>query len=189
MGELDKKEKQISQKIKQLLTDLNSGEDTKILSALKSLQVNGNVTVLRPLVELLKSELSHKVKSEVFDFLGDLKAINTVAEIISIVKDENFLEQRQEVLSTIWNSTLDYSGFIAEFVEIACDGSFMESLECLTILENLEGPFEERHILECHLHLKEYIEDTSTVRDPKKAEIMSEIAILIKDFDLNTEED
>lgn len=189
MGELDSIKKKQNQKIQKLIEDLNTGEASKISSALKSLQVNGDVSVLRPLVELLKNDLSHETVVEILEFLGDLKATNTIDEIISIIKDDLFIGQRQQVLSTIWNSTLDYSSFIAEFVEIACEGNFMEALECLTILENLEGPFEEHRILECQLHLKDYIEDTITAKDPQKAQIMSEIAILIKGFDLNTEED
>ena len=69
-----------------------------------------------------------------------------------------------------------------EFVEIEVDGNFMEALECLTIIENLEGTLEERHILESQLHLSDYVKDTDP-KDPQKAQIMSEIALLIKDFD------
>lgn len=187
MKEVNNKTQQ-SQKIKKIVEDLNSGIPAKISNALKSLQVNGDVTVIRPIVDLLKTELTHQLEFEVLEFLGDLKATNTLPEIIAIIKDENYLSQRQQVLSTIWNSTLDYSDYIAEFVEIACEGNFMEALECLTIIENLEGPFEERHILECQLHLKDYLEDT-TAKDPQKAQIMSEIAVLIKNFDLSIDED
>jgi len=108
--------------------------------------------------------------------------------MIEIVKDSNYLSIRQELLSTMWNNKLDYTYFLPEFVEIAVEGSFMEALECLTIIENLEGPFEERHILESQLHLKEYINDKSP-KDPQKAQIMSEIALLIKDYDLMDEDD
>lgn len=188
MGELDNKEQQHKQKIKQLLDDLNSGISTKITSALKSLQVNGDLSVIRPIVELLKTELSHQTETEILNFLGDLKVSKASVEIISILKDDNFHDQRQKVLTTIWNCKIDYSEFIAEFVEIACEGNFMEALECLTILENLEGPFEEHHVLECQLHLKEYLEDT-TAKDLQKAQIMSEIALLIKGFDLDTDDD
>ena len=63
----------------------------------------------------------------------------------------------------------------------------MEALECLTILENLDGPFEEHHILECQLHLKEYME-TPNQTDVQKAQIMSEIALLLREFDLDTDD-
>ena len=184
---LDNSENQQNLKIEQLLSDLKSGVDTKILSALKSLQVNGNITVIRPIVELLMTDISHQIKTEVLNFLGDLKVTQASEEIIAILKDEKFIGQRQQVLSTIWNCKVDYSEYIAEFIEIACEGNFMEALECLTILENLDGPFEEHHILECQLHLKEYME-TPNQTDVQKAQIMSEIALLLREFDLDTDD-
>ena len=187
VGDLEKKEKQHSLKIKQLIADLNSGNATKISSALKSLQVNGDISVIRPIVELLKTNLSHQQETEILEFLGDVKVTKASTEFIAILQDENFIGQRQQVLSTIWNSKIDYSEYIAEFVEIACDGNFMEALECLTIIENLDGPFEENHILECQLHLKDYLEDTAP-KDPQKAQIMSEIALLLREFDLDIDD-
>jgi hypothetical protein len=70
---------------------------------------------------------------------------------------------------------------LPEFVEIAVDGDFMEALDCLTILENMEGPFEERQILEAQLHLKDYLEDTAP-KEQQKAKIMSEITLWLKDL-------
>lgn len=187
VSDLENKKKQHGLKIKQLIADLNSGNTPKISNALKSLQVNGDITVIRPLIELLKTDLSHQLETEILEFLGDIKVTTASSEIIAVLKDEKFIKQRQQVLSTIWNSKIDYSKYIAEFVEIACEGNFMEALECLTIIENLDGPFEENHILECQLHLRDYIEDP-TPKDPQKAQIMSEIAVLIKEFDLNIDD-
>ena len=85
MGELDNSEKQQSLKIEQLLSDLKSGVDTKILSALKSLQVNGNINLIRPIVELLMTDISHQIKTEVLNFLGDLKVTQASEEIIAIL--------------------------------------------------------------------------------------------------------
>lgn len=175
-------------KIRRLLEDLNSGNETKISSALKALQLNGDSSVLNPIADLLKTDISAKNRQEIVDFLSCLNDSSTIDSMIEIVKDSNYLSIRQELLSTMWNNKLDYTYFLPEFVEIAVEGSFMEALECLTIIENLEGPFEERHILESQLHLKEYINDKSP-KDPQKAQIMSEIALLIKDYDLMDEDD
>ena len=94
--------------------------------------------------------------------------------------DPDNLSIRQILLSTIWNSRLDYSLYLAEFVEMAVEGDYLEALECLTIIENLEGTFEESDILEAQLHLKEYLE--LGVKDDQKAILISEIALLIKNF-------
>lgn len=174
--------KQQSTKIKQLVLELESGNSTKISSILKLLQVNGNVSVLTPLANLLLHPIDEKNKQEIVEFFSMLSDSNAVDAMIELIKDDTFLAIRQELLSTMWNSKLDYSYYLPEFVEIAADGSFMEALECLTIIENMEGSFEERHILESQLHLKDYLEDTAP-KDPQKAQVMSEIALIIKDFD------
>jgi len=168
--------------LKSIIEDLNSGNAIKIKKALVSLQLNGDVTIIRPLVDVLKSKISPDIDLEIVNFLSDLKDTSVKEEIISILNDEDYLGVRQQVLTSIWNCKVDYSEFIAEFIAIACDSNFMESFECLTILENLEGPFEERHMLECQLHLKDYAESNKIV-DAQKAQVMSDIAILFKSID------
>ena len=106
---------------------------------------------------------------------------------MDIIEDKHYLPIRQTVLSTIWNTKVDFSDYIDDFVLIATTGTFLETLDCLTIIENLEGPFMEENILECQLHLKNYIE-SNPPRDEQKAELLSEIAIAIKDFNENLQE-
>ncbi len=180
--------KETKQKIKitRLLEDLKSGNDSKFNAAIKSLQVNGDITAIEPLVELLLADyLSQQNRLALIELLSTLNLSDAPDEIIRIVKDENFLRVRPILLSTIWNSKLDYSYFLSDFVEIAVEGDYLDTLECLTIIENLEGPFEERHILEAQLFLRDFIESDGKTRDERKAVLISEIALLLKDFDLD----
>jgi hypothetical protein len=168
-------------KIDQALTEIKSGVLTKIKVGLQSLEEIGELSVLKSLVDVLATT---KVgKEEIVEFLNSLKVSAAADEMIELIKANDYPALRGVLLSTLWNSKVDYSYFLADIVEIAVDGDFMEALECLTIIENMEGPFEERHILESQLHLREYLEDNAP-KDPQKAQIMSEIAILLKDFDL-----
>lgn len=176
------------QKIAQLIADLRSGNETKMSTALKALQSNGDVSVLEPVSSLLMTDLSDKMHHEVLEFLSTLNDSGAIEVMMDLIKDPNFETVRRELLSTLWNSKLDYSYYLPEFVAIAVDGDFMEALECLTIIENLEGPFEERHILESQLHLKDYLEDTAP-KDPQKSQIMSEIALIVKDFNESDDDD
>lgn len=179
--------KQQQLKIKQLLEDLNSGNANKFSAALKSLQIHGDNSTLEPIVEKIQTGISDKQKQEIVQFLSDLNDSSCIEKMIDILRNDHFKNARPEVLTSIWNSKLDYSYYLPDFVEIAVDGSFMEALECLTVIENMEGPFEERHILESQLHLKDYLEDTDP-KDPQKAQIMSEIALILKDYDLEIDE-
>jgi hypothetical protein len=173
--------KQLKLKLKKLIDDVHSGNEAKISAAIKAMQSNGDLAVLRPLADVLLTELSAKNRQEVLDFLSTLNVSAAVDVMMEMVKDETYLSIRAELLSSLWNSKLNYAYYLADFVEIACEGTFMEALECLTIIENMTEKFEERHILEAQLHLKDYLED-SAPKDPQKAGIISEIALLLKDF-------
>lgn len=168
-------------KIQQILTDIQSGNAAKITTGLKQLQANGDISVIEPLVAVLVQPLPQHSREEILTFLGDLKVSEAIPVIMELVKEDCYHNIRQQLLSTIWNSKLDFSAYLADFVEIACEGTFMEALECLTILENLEGPFMEQQFLESQLHLRDYIED-KTPKDEQKAHILSEIALFIKDL-------
>jgi len=175
-------------KLKHLVQDLKSQNEKKIIDALKSLQLIGDSTVILPLLETLRENISNKVNDEIILFLGDLKDTSVKEEIINTLRDDNFASIRKGILTSIWQCKIDYSDFVSDFVAIACEGTFEEAFDCLTIIENLEGPIEERHILESQLHLKEYLEDNSP-KDPQKSYILSDIALLIKGFDLAVDED
>ena len=177
---------QQSKKITTLIADLKSENSKKISSALKTLEASGSVQILEPLAEVLMDtnlEDSHK---EIIEFLSSMKDSSAIDEMMRLLGEGRFLAVRQILLTTIWNSPLDYSYYLPDFVDIAVEGNFMEALDCLTIIENMEGPFEERHVLESQLFLRDYIESTAP-KDPQKQHIMSEIALFIKD--LNDQDD
>lgn len=174
-------------KIKDIIDFLASDDEKLIKKALSALKVDGNATVIPVLVDLLlKNKDDKKFQKEILEILSSLKDTSATETMIEMLRDEKHLPIRQLLLSTIWNSALDYSNYMADFVLIACEGDLLEALDCLTILENMPSEIEERHILEAQWHLKEYIEDLAP-KDEKKAQIISEIALFIKDIDKNIE--
>lgn len=168
--------------IKQIISGLESNSEKEISKSLAALKTAGNSKVLVPLANLLLTTTNDpKVSSEILEVFSSLKDSSAVDEVMAIVKNDKYTSIRQQILATIWNTQLDYSYHIADFVEIACEGDLLEALDCLTIMEGLTGPYEERHVLECQLLLKEFVED-NTPKDERKMQMISEIAMLIKDF-------
>lgn len=177
----------ISKKVQQLIKDLGAKEEGKVLKTITLLEADGNEHVLRPLVELYLSNRSEGINSKVIEFLSDLSDSSATSEMVDIIRDEKFQSIRQALLNTMWQSKLDFSPFLADFVSIACEGTFLETFECLTIIENLEGPFQENQTLESQLYFKEYLE-TEKGKDEARDELISDIAVLIKDFDRGIQE-
>jgi hypothetical protein len=171
-----------NKKLQQILLDLGSKDDKKIAKAIKAMEAHGNSSVVKPLADTLLTDLSDKNRAAIIELFSSLKDTSAAVEIMDIVGDEKYITIRPVMLTTIWNTKVDFSDYIDEFVEIAVKGSLMEALDCLTIIENLEGPFMEENILECQVHLKDYLED-DLPKDEQKAHLLSEIAILIKDMD------
>jgi hypothetical protein len=92
--------------------------------------------------------------------------------MIDFLGEEKDAVLRQKLLTTIWNSKLSYDNHLPFFVMLASTGDFMQALECLTIIENMQGPFEEHELLEAQLLLKEYVEEAKS-DDEKKRQIFS----------------
>ena len=172
--------KQLTLKIAKLLKDVESGVPEKVKTALDALQVSGKDLIVEPLIRAIKLQTDEESIAEIVEFLCSLKSTSASKEVMSCLKNPELADLRIQILSTIWNSPLDYSEYLAEFVTLAVKGDFLVTLECLTILENLNGPFEEADILESQLLLKSYYEGS---REEQKDPLMDEIALLVKDFD------
>lgn len=172
------------QKLAAILADLKSDDAKVVKKALKSLEIHGNASTIKPLFALLKEgALEESLQTNVLELLCSLKDTSVIPEIMDVIDDEEMLDIRPLALMAVWNMKVDFSDYLDDFVLIAAQGTLMESVDCLTIIENLEGPFMEENVLESQLHLKNYLESGDS-SDTQKAEIMSEIALLIKKINM-----
>lgn len=177
----NKKNNQQEAKNQQLIQDIKGKNQAKRKTALDALQVSGTSAIIRPLFDIVL-QTGQEENKDIIEFLSSLKQNSLKPEIISCLNDKIYSKIQPIILSCIWNMPLDFSDYISTFVQIAVKGEFMTSFECLTVLENLDGPFEESQILEAQLALRDYLENNSN-ESKEKAHILSEIAIIIKDID------
>lgn len=175
-------------KIKAILKDINTGEEKKIIDGLKALKVNGDDNVIAPIIDVWKKGVSPKAEKEIIAFIGDIKSSSSAQSIMDVLLDDDYQDVHMPLLTTIWNSKVDYSEYIVDFVSIAVHNDFMVALECLTIIENMEGPFEEHHILDAEIILREFAENhnENKTEDEKKVAMILEISNLLKTFDSQT---
>lgn len=168
-------------KIDLLLSDLKSNNNAKIKSALEGLKIVGEPNMLINIVVQLDSNGPSEKNTLILEFLSCLKDSRAKSVMIELIKQKELSKFQQLLLSTLWNSPLDYSEYLDSFVELAIEGDFMIALECLTILENLEGPFSEKSVMESQVLLGKYAENNPE-KDSRKAILMSDIAMLIQGF-------
>jgi hypothetical protein len=166
-------------RLSEALKKFQSNTETDVLAALKLFEQEGDISILPTLFEKLRyCELS--IEKAILGFLSDIQKIEAKAIFIQFLSEEKEQVLRQKVLTTIWNSKITYDEHLPFFVMLASTGDFMQALECLTIIENMQGPFAEHELLESQLLLKEYVEESTNVDDQKR-QIMSEIAWFIKE--------
>ena len=173
-------EKKISKTLQKAIVDVGSRDQKKMESGLKTISEKGHTGIIKELIELLIKSKDVVLNKKIERLLSDIQDEEAVDIIMNLVKDDKYLTVRTDILNSIWNSKLDYSKYIADFVFLAVEGDLMQSVECLTAIENMLGPFEEHQLLEAQLYLKEY--HSNRINESKqKNEIISDIAMFIKD--------
>ena len=163
-----------------ILKELNSENQESALNALKSLETDGKLALISELFEIYRKQKNTEVKKRILEFVSNIQKQEATSEIVRLIEKEKNPIFKQELLSVIWNSKLDYSAHLADIVSIAVHGDFMQALDCLTIIENMPGPFEEHQLLESQLYLKDYL-DNRNEEETQKNQFVSEIALYIKE--------
>ena len=173
-------EKKITKILKNALSDVGSGDPVRMQKGIEVISSKGHIGIIDELIKLLQKTKDKQLQNRIIILLSDIQDEEAPEIIIGFLNDDSYADVRTGILNAVWNSKLDYSAFLADFVCLAVEGDFMQSLECLTAIENMLGPFEEHHLLESQLYLKEYHSNKTDV-NRQKDEIISEIALFIKE--------
>lgn len=167
-------------KLNQLVLDLRSDSLSKITGAITEIAKYGDVSIIPILLFVLKNNQDIGIQKQIKELLSDIQISEATEVFIEELKKEENPNDIKIILGILWNSKLDFSYYLADFVEIAMDGDYLIALDCLTVIENMVGPFSESQLLEAQLYLKEFAENNAH-SDDRKNQIVSEIAIFVKD--------
>ena len=168
-----------ARKLISLLEVLEKGTPEKRLESIQSLKVHGDETTIKPLVECLMKEDDDSVKKEIISLLNTTKSTKVPVEIIKCIENDAYQKVHQILLASIWNSGLDYTQYMEQIVACTIKGDLMHAIECITIIENIEGEFLETQIMEPIILLKKYLVEKKNSDDPKN-EILKEILITLQ---------
>ena len=167
----------VDKKTKEIVSSLKSADEKIVLRAIKTSKVHGNPVIFEALLELLLKTSNDKIRLEILQFLNDLKSTDAIPTLIDAINDEKYLEYRAHLIGVFWNSPLNPNEHISLFVKTAIEGSFMEALECSTVIDNIEPPFPEEEVNESVLLLKDYF-----AADPQdeKTDLIKDILVVIQ---------
>jgi hypothetical protein len=174
--------KQHQLKVSQLLSDLNSGNETKIASAIKAFHVHGDATVILPLVKVWQHGLSSENEALMMELFVGLKDSTCIPALMEVYRNAEFHAMKRKLTAAFWNSKLDFSEYLSDFVLYAIEGDFLDAFEAITLIEQFESSISESAVMESQLLLKEYFGE-SLDRSSQKDIILSDLALVLKQID------
>jgi len=157
------------------LEGLQDEDDNTVLKTINEIQENGNIKLIKPLIELAKKRDDREIQDAIQKVLFSLKVSAAHPIILEELKNIGPVPFRKILLSTLWESNINALGHLDTLVKIALEGDLYEAIEVLTILEESEGELIEENILESLLLLKEY-EANHDVKDKDKASFIQSIS-------------
>ncbi|HET6226566.1 MAG TPA: hypothetical protein VFF27_09825 [Bacteroidia bacterium] len=125
------------------------------------------------LISLLTDPSNKDVKEEALITLKKEKAGDVLLQAIASPKS---LSSRHLLVAACWESEINFSKYLPFFVLLALDSNYLISLEAITTIENMEGPFEEKDV-------KDAIQKIKT----EQKKITSEKAVLFNDLIMTLE--
>ena len=164
--------------INQLKEDLSSSNDSVIKKALTKTRAKGNEQLIDPLIELYTKTENQKIKEEIKSIFSELKN-KDILDFLLHHLSEGTNEVKELILFSIWSSGIDMTDHIPELIEASCSGNYMVILEALTVLENLEGPFNEDDLFQANTLLQQYLYESE---DSKEKELIKSMYDIVLEF-------
>lgn len=144
-----------------LQKELQSTEEKTVLDAIHKIKYHGNPKLIPDLLKRWFNS-SGEVETAITNLLYSLKDKNVIPVLFEEIDKSNNKEHREKIISILWNAGLEPKNYLVKLIQIAIKGGFLEALECLTVIENMEPPFPEDQLMESQLLLKEYFASNPT---------------------------
>ena len=129
---------EIKKKVEDLKSKLDTRSNTIIINTISALRkVEPYPGVIGLLAALHANTTNANIKIDLVNFFNDLKEQQLADEVINAINASNSMETRNMLISSCWQSGLDYSAYFDEFIGYCIDGDYISSLESFTILEPL----------------------------------------------------
>jgi hypothetical protein len=163
-------------RLKELAIKLNEIDNNIISSAIISLR---NEDPFRGAINLLAEVFDrtddNEIKGLIRNFMNDIKESAARDEVITEIKKPYKPETISMMVSSCWQSGLDYSGYAPDMVRLFLTGDYIISLECLTVIE------ESAHSISRKMknELIKYLEDNKGLAANEKMTLLKELISIL----------
>lgn len=162
-----------------VISDLKSENELLALAAIEKLKKGGDETYIFEILTALLNTKDVSIENSLAQLLFDLKDPKAVNELVNQLSNDSFLEIRVLMLSACWQTGLDLSNRLPDFITIASTGTYMECLEVLTIIENWDAIADQEMLENEILRLRAFLSESDT---PENDEMIFSIIEVMETF-------
>lgn len=130
-------------------SDKSSADSTKekeLLSIIETIRTSGNLKAIPALIKMMEKVDNEDIQNTIANMLFDIKDPGIIPSIIEAIGNPGLQNFQRILVSSCWESGLDYSKHIGFFAELATKVDYLTTIECLTVIENMEGPFDQKDL-------------------------------------------
>ncbi len=122
----------------ELLKQLNSDNPELFAEAAEKIKNEGDLSIVPALFDLLASGKEHHTTTEIVNLLADIKNSGFVPLLTERIKATSQPAAKSILLRICWESSLDFSAYAEDFINMLRQDDFTVALEAATALENME---------------------------------------------------
>ncbi len=127
-------------KLRELTAVLESGKKESILDAIRTLKegeaLEGAIAVLAAFYD---NSLDKMLNKTIESFFNDIKYQAASREVIAEIRKPWKSSTISMLISSCWQSGLDYSEYLADIATIYLDADYATAIECMTVIEESAG--------------------------------------------------
>lgn len=164
--------KQDTPAMKQALIELYDTDETKVMKALGKVKRNGRAVHFPALMDLYIKAAEGPIKDELVKMLQETKLEGADEVLVGLLEEERFKDHQGFILTCIWNSGYQPVEHLDVITGAALRGDYMTAFEVLTVLENLEPPFDMDVLTVAHLDLSDHLD---TEKPDEKTAVLIQI--------------
>ncbi len=126
-----------------ILKGLQSEDSLKVIEMLEKLRISGKASDIPLLIEMLHISQNSEIKSKITGLFDNLKESDAIPLIVEAIQNQKYAPELKELVSSCWENGMDYSKYIALFVDLLIDNDLEVALEAYTVIMNTENKIDQ----------------------------------------------
>ncbi len=118
---------------------LYSSDTENIKKLLDILRENGNTQILPDIIKLYKGYKGTELGKFIYNFLSDLKSKDAPQIFVSFIKDNEYRNIREDLVTLCWQTGLDFSDFLDDFIDLFINSELKTAFDAFTVIEYFEN--------------------------------------------------